>query len=68
MDEIIHDYYYKPEPIFYGDGPRYLGVELELDDGGENEFCASNYLTLQMLKKSICTSNMTVHLMMALNV
>ena len=46
MDEIIHDYYYKPEPIFYGDGPRYLGVELELDDGGENEFCASKLLEI----------------------
>ncbi len=32
MDEIIHDYYYKPEPIFYGDGRDILGVELELDD------------------------------------
>ena len=27
---IIHDYYYKPEPVFYGSGPRYFGVELEL--------------------------------------
>lgn len=32
----IHDYYYKPEPIFYGDGPRYFGVELEIDGGGES--------------------------------
>lgn len=32
----IHDYYYKPEPVFYGDGPRYMGVELEIDDGGED--------------------------------
>lgn len=31
----IHDYYFKPYPIFYGDGPRYFGVELEIDDGGE---------------------------------
>lgn len=31
----IHDYYYKPEPIFHGDSPRYFGVELEVDDGGE---------------------------------
>lgn len=30
----IHDYGYKPEPIFYGDGNRYFGVELEIDDGG----------------------------------
>ena len=51
MDEIIHDYYYKPEPIFYGDGPRYLGVELELDDGGENEFCASKLLDIANAQK-----------------
>ena len=23
----VHDYGYKPMPIFYGDGPRYLGVD-----------------------------------------
>ena len=27
-DRPIHDYYYKPDPIFYGEGPRYFGVEL----------------------------------------
>ena len=32
----IHEYSYKPVPIFYGDGPRYYGVELEIDEGGEN--------------------------------
>ena len=32
----VHSYCYKPEPIFYGDGPRYFGVELEIDGGGEN--------------------------------
>lgn len=31
----IHDYYYKPEPIFFGAGPRFFGVELEIDEGGE---------------------------------
>ncbi len=31
----IHSYDYKPEPIFFGTGPRYFGVELEIDDGGE---------------------------------
>ena len=34
-DNPIHDYYYKPEPIFYGEGPRFFGVELEIDGGGE---------------------------------
>lgn len=33
----INDYYYKPEPVFYGNNGdnRYFGVELEIDDGGE---------------------------------
>ncbi len=31
----IQDYYYKPEPIFYGEGNRFFGVELEADLGGE---------------------------------
>ncbi len=31
----INDYSYKPEPIFYGDGDRFLGVELEIDGAGE---------------------------------
>ena len=34
-DGRIHDYYYKPDPIFYGEGPRHFGVELEIDGGGE---------------------------------
>lgn len=29
--DAIHDYYYKPTPIFYGDGNRFFGVELEID-------------------------------------
>ena len=33
----INDYYFKPEPIFYGTGKRYFGVELEVDEGGESE-------------------------------
>lgn len=32
----IQDYYYKPEPLFRGDGNRYLGVELEIDGAGED--------------------------------
>ena len=31
----IHDYGYKPEPIFYGNEDMYFGVELEIDCGGE---------------------------------
>ena len=33
--ESIHDYNYKPTPIFYGVGNRFYGVELEIDKGGE---------------------------------
>lgn len=33
--KLIQDYYYKPEPIFYGEGNRFFGVELEVDLGGE---------------------------------
>lgn len=40
VNEFIHDYSYKPSPIFYGSGSRYFGVELEIDDGGHNDFNA----------------------------
>ena len=33
-NEYIHDYGFKPEPIFYGKGNRYFGDELEIDEGG----------------------------------
>lgn len=33
--EGIHDYGYKPDPIFYGEGQPHYGVELEIDEGGE---------------------------------
>lgn len=36
-NRVIHDYYYRPEPIFYGEGERYIGIELEIDSGGERE-------------------------------
>lgn len=32
----IQDYYYKPAPHFLGAGPRFLGVELEIDGAGES--------------------------------
>lgn len=43
-DKPIHDYYYKPEPIFHGEGPRFFGVELELDQGGEDSDNARDLL------------------------
>ena len=35
--EGVREYSYKPDPIFYGTGPRYMGVELEVDEGGESD-------------------------------
>ena len=32
-DKPIHEYSYKPDAIFYGEGNRYFGVELEIDGG-----------------------------------
>ena len=40
----IHPYSYKPDPIFYGEGPLYLGVELEIDGAGQNEYAAKHIL------------------------
>ena len=34
-DKAIKNYGYKPEPIFYGSGNLFMGVELEIDKGGE---------------------------------
>ena len=32
----IHEYSFKPEPIFYGNGSRFFGVELEIDEAGKD--------------------------------
>ena len=45
-DKPIKDYYYKPEPIFYGDGPRYLGVELEVDCAGHSDDNAESVMDI----------------------
>ena len=42
----INDYNYKPEPIFYGDGERYFGVELEIDNGGKDSNNADELLAI----------------------
>ena len=44
----IHDYYYKPDPIFHGHPRmgRYFGVELEIDGGGESNDSATELLYL----------------------
>ena len=45
-DKAIHDYYFKPAPIFYGTGPRYFGVELEVDGAGEDRDNARKVLEI----------------------
>ena len=42
----IQDYYYKPEPLFRGDGPRYFGVELEIDEAGEDNDSARRIMEI----------------------
>lgn len=37
IDRPIKNYSYKPEPIFYGSGKMFYGVELEIDRGGESD-------------------------------
>lgn len=45
-DSVIHDYSYKPDPIFYGDGDgnRFFGVELEIDHAGADSYNAEQLL------------------------
>ena len=50
-DDYIHDYSYKPEPVFYGSGNLFLGVELEIDDGGKDN---ENAETLTDLANRAC--------------
>ena len=42
----IHDYGYKPEPIFYGDSKRYFDVELEIDGAGKDSDNADEILAI----------------------
>lgn len=42
----IHEYSYKPEPIFYGDSNRYFGVELEIDGAGKDDDYADELLNI----------------------
>ena len=45
-EDIIHQYNFKPTPIFYGEGDIYMGVELEIDYGGLSESNASELLSV----------------------
>lgn len=44
--DIIQDYYHKPEPTFFGNGPRFFGVELEIDEAGESSRNAWELLSI----------------------
>lgn len=46
FERVIHDYYYKPDPLFYGDGPMYMGVELEVDGAGEDHGKAADVMDI----------------------
>lgn len=43
-NKVIKDYHYKPNPNFKGDGSTYLGVELEIDKGGKDDYNAREIL------------------------
>lgn len=43
-NEAIKPYSYKPEPIFYGTGKLFYGIELEIDGGGEDSSNAQKLL------------------------
>ena len=42
----IHEYGYKPMPVFYGDSNRYFGVELEIDGAGKDDDYADEILDI----------------------
>ena len=42
----IHEYGYKPVPIFYGDSDRYFGIELEIDGAGKDDDYAEELLNI----------------------
>lgn len=46
----IHEYGYKPEPIFYGDSNRYFGVELEIDGAGKDDGYAEEPLDIANMR------------------
>jgi len=45
-NSAIHDYSYKPTPIFYGENSRYFGVELEIDGAGKDDDNAKELLEI----------------------
>lgn len=52
-DDLIHSYGYKPDPVFYGTGNRYFGVELEIDQGGESVNNAKELLDIANVEEEL---------------
>ena len=51
--DLIHDYSYKPNPIFYGDGNRYFGIELEIDEVGKDDDYAEELLDIANMHEDL---------------
>ena len=51
--DLIHDYSYKPNPIFYGDGNRYFGIELEIDEAGKDDDYAEELLDIANIHEDL---------------
>jgi hypothetical protein len=49
----LHYYSYKPTPIFYGNDKRYIGVELEIDGGGQDSENAKKILNIVNTKNEL---------------
>lgn len=47
----IRAYNYKPDPLFYGSGDLFMGVEVEIDHGGENDENAREILDVANAKE-----------------
>jgi hypothetical protein len=45
-EQWIEQYSFKPDPIFYGEGPRFFGVELEMENGGFSHSNAKKLLNI----------------------
>ena len=60
----IHSYNYKPEPIFYGsENDLYMGVELEIDKGGELDENAEKLLDVANFSRDhiYCKHDGSIH-------
>lgn len=58
----IHSYDYKPTPVFFGnDSPLYMGVELEIDGGGEDSENAEKLIELDNDTHIYCKHDGSLH-------